>query len=101
MRSDPPRPPEGLEGASALFKALSAPLRIEILAALDSRGPLFVHQLVELTGASQSLVSQHLRVLRGAHLVQGHRHGKEIGYEISDHHVAHIVRDALLHARES
>jgi DNA-binding transcriptional ArsR family regulator len=89
-----------LEGASELFKALSAPLRIAILEALDSRGPLFVHQLVELTAASQSLVSQHLRVLRAAHLVRGHRQGKEIAYEISDDHVAHIVRDALVHARE-
>ncbi|HVU72469.1 MAG TPA: metalloregulator ArsR/SmtB family transcription factor [Mycobacteriales bacterium] len=64
-------------------------------------GPRCVHELVEVTGASQSLMSQHLRVLRAARLVITHRRGKEIVYELADAHVGHIVGDAISHAREN
>lgn len=89
-----------LDAAGALFKALSAPLRIALVTALDDQGPLCVHELVEHLGASQSLISQHLRILRGANVVRSNRRGKEIAYEIADTHVAHIVRDALAHTQE-
>jgi ArsR family transcriptional regulator, zinc-responsive transcriptional repressor len=59
-----------------------------------------VHELVEAIGVSQPLVSQHLRVLRGAGLVQTKRRGRELVYELTDVHAAHIVRDAVAHASE-
>ena len=90
-----------LDATSVLFKALGSPLRLAVVTTLDERGPLCVHELVGLLGASQSLVSQHLRVLRGSDVVRGVRRGKEIAYEISDAHVAHIVRDAVHHTREA
>jgi ArsR family transcriptional regulator len=43
-------------------------------------------------------VSQHLRVLRAARLVQTRRRGREIAYSLGDEHVAHIVHDAVVHA---
>jgi ArsR family transcriptional regulator len=89
-----------VETSGALFKALSAPVRIAVVVTLDTEGPLCVHELVERLNVSQSLVSQHLRVLRSADVVRGTRRGKEIAYEIADTHVAHIVRDALAHTQE-
>ena len=89
-----------VDSASALFKALGSPLRLAVVTALDENGPLCVHELVDLLGASQPLVSQHLRVLRAADVVRGVRRGKEIAYEIADLHVAHIVRDAVRHTAE-
>jgi DNA-binding transcriptional ArsR family regulator len=59
-----------------------------------------VHELVEKLGVAQPLVSQHLRVLRGAGVVRGARRGREIAYFLVDEHVAHIVADAITHARE-
>lgn len=47
------------------------------------------------------LVSQHLRVLKDAGVVRGERNGREIMYSLVDHHLAHIVTDALVHATES
>jgi len=88
-----------LEIAAELFKVLSAPLRLGILDQLDG-GERCVHELVEALHAPQPLISQHLRVLRGARLVRSARRGREIAYELSDDHVAHIVRDALTHTRE-
>jgi ArsR family transcriptional regulator, zinc-responsive transcriptional repressor len=90
-----------LEPVSALFKALGSPLRLAVLTDLDEAGPLCVHELVSRLGVPQPLVSQHLRVLREADLVRGVRRGKEIAYEIADVHVAHVVRDAVWHARET
>ena len=89
----------GYEAAGELLKALAAPLRIRIVTELAD-GPRCVHELVDTLGAPQPLVSQHLRVLRGAGVVRGARRGREIAYSLVDEHVAHIVADAVSHARE-
>jgi DNA-binding transcriptional ArsR family regulator len=44
-----------------------------------------------------SLVSQHC-ALRGTGLVRTRRRGREVVYELTDVHAAHIVRDAVAHA---
>jgi DNA-binding transcriptional ArsR family regulator len=87
------------EAAGELLKVLSAPARLAIVTELAER-PRFVHELVELLGMSQPLVSQHLRVLRAARLVGVERHGREAAYSLADHHVAHIVADAIHHSKE-
>ena len=68
--------------------------RLSIVLVLD-HGPRCVHDLVDHLGASQSLVSQHLRVLRNSGLVTGERLGKETVYSLTDDHVGHIARAAL------
>ena len=87
------------EAAGDLLKVLSAPARLAIVSELAEQ-PRFVHELVELLGVSQPLVSQHLRVLRGARLVGVERRGREAAYSLVDQHVAHIVADAIQHSKE-
>jgi len=91
---------DGYEAAGELLRALAAPLRIRIVTELAS-GPRCVHELVETLGAPQPLVSQHLRVLRGAGVVRGARRGREIAYSLIDEHIAHIVADAVSHVSET
>ncbi|GIE91107.1 putative ArsR-family transcriptional regulator [Actinoplanes regularis] len=91
---------EAYEAAGALLRALSAPIRIAIVAELGA-GERCVHDLVSQLGAPQPLVSQHLRVLRGAGVVRGVRRGREIAYSLVDEHIAHIVADAVSHTREN
>jgi DNA-binding transcriptional ArsR family regulator len=86
--------------AGELLRALSAPLRIAIVMELRS-GARYVHELVDTLGVPQPLVSQHLRVLRGAGVVRGSRRGREIEYSLTDEHIAHIVADAVSHASEA
>ncbi|NDL55824.1 metalloregulator ArsR/SmtB family transcription factor [Phytoactinopolyspora sp. XMNu-373] len=88
-----------LELVAELFKALTSPARLAIIRRLAEHEAC-VHELVEVTGLSQSLVSQHLRVLRGARLVHGERDGKEVRYSLMDEHVAHVVDDAISHVSE-
>jgi len=82
-----------------LLRALANCHRLAIVAELN-RGARCVHELVEVLGVTQPLVSQHLRILRAAHLVRAERRGREIAYSLGDEHVFHIVHDAVLHAAE-
>jgi DNA-binding transcriptional ArsR family regulator len=85
---------------SELFRALASPVRIALVNELAD-GEQCVHELVERLDIPQPLISQHLRVLRGADLVEGVRRGREVAYQLTDEHVAHIVQDAVRHAQES
>jgi DNA-binding transcriptional ArsR family regulator len=87
------------ELASELLRALSTPMRLAIVDLLIE-APRCVHELVDAIGASQPLVSQHLKTLRGAGLVSTQRRGREMVYRLVDEHVAHVARDTLQHARE-
>jgi ArsR family transcriptional regulator, zinc-responsive transcriptional repressor len=90
---------DGYEDAGSLLRALTAPVRLAVIDLLADHA-YCVHELVDAIGVSQPLVSQHLRVLRGAGLVQTRRRGREVVYELTDVHAAHIVRDAIAHASE-
>jgi DNA-binding transcriptional ArsR family regulator len=90
---------KAFEGASGLLKVLSAPARLAIVVEL-AEGPRVVHELVDRLEMSQPLISQHLRVLRGARLVTVERQGREAVYALVDHHVAHIVAHAVQHTKE-
>ena len=87
-----------VQAASELLTALASPLRLTIVDLLDRHGTRCVHQLVDALGVPQPLVSQHLRVLRGAGLVTGVRHHRQVDSRLVEGHVAHIVRAALAHA---
>lgn len=84
---------------AALFDAMSTPLRAAIVHRLCD-GEQTVSELVEWTGRSQPLVSQHLRILRNAKLVTGDRRGREVVYSLTDEHVAHVLLDAFHHTQE-
>jgi len=85
-----------LDSACELLRALGAPHRLAIVLEL-SRGTRCVHELVDAVGISQSLASQHLRVLRASRLVTGARRGKETAYSLAGGHAARIAQDALAH----
>jgi ArsR family transcriptional regulator, zinc-responsive transcriptional repressor len=91
---------DGYEAAGELLRALASPLRVAIITELG-RGARCVHDLVDALEVAQPLVSQHLRVLRGAGVVTGVRRGREIEYTLTDEHIAHIVADAISHAGEA
>lgn len=90
----------GLSAAAQLFKVLGNESRLWLLR-LIGQGSQTVSALVQATGMSQPLVSQHLRTLKQAGLVASQRRGKEIEYHLSDQHVTHVVDDAIAHAQES
>ncbi len=99
--ADYPVPPsrEILDAAGELLRALAAPVRIAIVLQLRESHRC-VHELVDALGVPQPLVSQHLKILKAAGVVTGERSGREVLYRLADHHLAHIVVDAVAHASE-
>jgi DNA-binding transcriptional ArsR family regulator len=95
----PHRPSRTLAAAGDLLRALAAPVRIAIVLELRAADRC-VHELVDSLGVAQPLISQHLRVLKGAGVVVGQRHGREVVYHLVDEHLSHIVVDAVTHAEE-
>lgn len=88
----------GLAAAAQLFKVLGNESRLRLLRLLEEQRT--VGELVETTGLTQPLVSQHLRILRASNLVTSTRRGRQVMYGLADAHVAHVVADALTHAGE-
>ena len=71
-----------MKEAADLFKILSVDKRIEIVELLKKE-PTSVNALAEALGITQSAVSQHLRVLKGAGLVKDERQGYWIYYSLN------------------
>ncbi|MEV6897533.1 metalloregulator ArsR/SmtB family transcription factor [Amycolatopsis sp. NPDC051372] len=88
-----------LADAGDLLRALAAPVRIAIVLQLREADRC-VHELVDALDVAQPLISQHLRVLKTAGVVQGERRGREVVYRLVDDHLAHIVVDAVAHVQE-
>lgn len=81
------------------FRLLGEPNRLRLVAAcLD--GPRSVGELTERVGVSQSLVSQHLRLLRSGRLLKQSRQGKNVFYELPDCHVRTMLVDMMDHVLE-
>jgi len=59
-----------------------------------------VNEIVEVTGASQSLVSHQLKILKDADLVQARRDGRQVFYSLSDRHVEELIQVVLEHVSE-
>ena len=90
---------EDIAVAAETFKLLGDPTRLKILLACLSE-PVAVGDIARKVEASPSLVSHHLRLLRGARLVRRTRKARQMYYEAADHHIEHIVADMIVHAGE-
>jgi len=71
-----------MKEAAESFKVLSVDKRIEIIELLK-KGPMSVNDIAKVLGTTQSAVSQHLRVLKGAGLVSDKRQGYWIYYSLN------------------
>ncbi|WP_135796494.1 ArsR/SmtB family transcription factor [Hydrogenovibrio crunogenus] len=74
-----------LDNTARLFKALSEPLRLRILALLLQRDTLCVCDLVTVLEQGQSTISRHLNYLKNAGLVNSWREGTWMHYQIEHH----------------
>ena len=81
------------------FRLLGDPSRLRIMLCC-MKGSSSVGDIAETLELSQSLVSHHLRLLRGARLVRGERQAKHIFYSIADQHVSQVLQDMAVHISE-
>ena len=68
--------------SSEIFKILSVETRIRIIELLKSKGPIGVKDIAKEMGITPAAVSQHLKLLRQAGLVNGARRGSFMHYSL-------------------
>ena len=81
------------------FRLLGDPTRLRILL-FCLNVPKAVGDIAESLGLSQTLVSHHLRLLRGARLVRGERQSRQGFYQVADAHVSDMLIDMASHIGE-
>ena len=81
------------------FRLLGEPNRLRlVLACMERR-----RSVGELTGAlaiSQTLASQHLRLLRTARILRAERDGRTVRYVIDDLHIREVLQNMVAHLTE-
>jgi ArsR family transcriptional regulator len=82
--------PSVLNGAAAVIKVIGHPLRLRLLEAMEV-GERTVTELQDVTGSSQSMVSQQLGILRGRGVVDARRDGTHVYYRITEPKVHRIL----------
>jgi DNA-binding transcriptional ArsR family regulator len=83
-------PPEAL---ARYFRVLGDPTRLRIVEALLAEART-VSELVTLTGAPQSRVSNHLACLKWCRVATSERSGREVRYHITDRRIERVVASA-------
>jgi DNA-binding transcriptional ArsR family regulator len=71
---------DGIETLAKYAKALAHPTRIAILKLLENQSCCFTGDLVEVLPLAQSTISQHLKELKNAGLIQGELKPPKIKY---------------------
>ncbi len=80
----------GLDELALLTKALGHPARIQILRLLLAREACFCGEIVDHLPLAQATVSQHLKVLKEAGLIQGEIDGLRTCYCASRERLAEL-----------
>ena len=79
-----------LDEASRSLKAISHPLRLNILCVLGS-GEMSVQDILESVGTSQSNVSQHLCLLKDKGIVASRKDANRVFYSIKNDTIKKIL----------
>jgi ArsR family transcriptional regulator len=88
-----------LASLAEVFHLMGDPSRLSILMVVLG-GARPVGEIAVETGLSASLVSHHLRLLRGGRLVRGSRRGKQVFYTVDDEHIRSVLTDMAEHVAE-
>ena len=90
---------ETIDKMENLLNIASDSTRLKILYAISDTEKS-VSEIVDLVGASQSLVSHQLQVLRKAHLVSTRKDGTRVFYSLDDDHVNRLLTLVYEHVNE-
>lgn len=90
---------EALQLIARRFKALSEPLRLQLLSLLRD-GERNVSELIDGTGARQANISKHLAVLRRHGMIESRKDGLNVYYRIADPSIFEVC-DLVSHSLEA
>ena len=81
---------EHIELAARALKSISHPLRLKILCVLGDRGAC-VHEIVDAVGTSQSIISQHLAILRNKGVLVTRKDANRVYYRVGDARILQLI----------
>lgn len=84
------------DSASRLLRAMASPVRLQVIAALQT-SEKNVSALLEEIDSTQPNMSQHLRMLHRAGILKRRRDGANIYYSIADGQIGSICRRVCAH----
>jgi len=73
-----------------VFKALADPTRLKILESIEN-GERCICEIIPYTGKSQPNVSQHLKVMKHAGIINERKDGTRIMIKVSDNKIFRII----------
>lgn len=88
-----------LDKMESLLNVASDFTRLKILYSI-SDGEKSVSEIVEEVGASQSLVSHQIKVLKKANLVSSRKEGTRVFYQLADDHIVQLLKIVYEHVME-
>ncbi len=74
---------KNLKNMEKIIKALADERRIRIIYLLKTKKDLCVCEITNIIGLSQSTISSHLKVLENAGLIESHKDGLWVNYNIN------------------
>ena len=92
-------PEEEVTDIADFFKVFGDTTRLRILFLLD-QGEANVNAISSALGISQSVASQHLKLLRVSRVVRWRKDGKNVIYSLADDHVLTILSQGMNHICE-
>ena len=93
-------PEEEVTDIADFFKVFGDTTRLRILFLLD-QGEANVNAISSALGISQSVASQHLKLLRVSRLVRWRKDGKNVIYALNDEHISRILDLGTEHYEET
>jgi ArsR family transcriptional regulator len=89
----PPRlPPEALEDAAAVLRAVAHPLRLRLLEILEQEEECNVSRLCGLSGSPQPFVSQQLARMRHEGVLAARREGSQVFYRVARPEILDVLK---------
>jgi DNA-binding transcriptional ArsR family regulator len=83
--------PEAVPSWARRFSLLADPGRLSLLVCIRAAGPISVTDLAVACGMNDTTVSQALRLLRAAGVVEAQRDGRIIRYSLADEEVGSLL----------
>jgi ArsR family transcriptional regulator len=82
---------EKIDQAADIFKAFGNTMRIRIIDALQDK-EMRVKDIAMILGCPQPIVSQQLKILRGAGIVKKIMDGRSFQYALTDQHYSLMIK---------
>ena len=84
-----------------MFRLMGDHTRLHIVVLICARGRVAVGDIAAALGASPSLISHHLRLLRALRIVRAQRDGRRVYYSPADGHIERVIEDMATHVAEA